>query len=114
MWELIVIVVLVGLLALMTLLFLREWHEATLAHERWLAEKQVEAWARTLDLQPSGPFTRSGVQPVPDVMRGRGRSREPRYVKFRSQPMPPLPLAEDDIPDEPQEPQEKPKMPWPS
>lgn len=117
MWELIVIVVLVVLLALMTVAFLREWHEATLAQERWLADKQVAAWERTLELPARSMFAASQVQSVPDLMSRRPRSREPEpsYFKFRSQPMPPLPVADEDEPDEPQaDPQERPKMPWPN
>lgn len=91
MWELIAIVVLIFLLVLMTLAFLREWHEAALAQERWLAEKQVEAWTRTLDLPLRGVFTASQVQPVPDlVARGRRREHESVRVKFRPAPMPPV------------------------
>jgi hypothetical protein len=89
MWELIAIVVLIVLLTLMTMAFLREWHEANLAQERWLAEKHVEAWARTLDLPVRGVLTASQVQPVPDLMaRGRRREHESVRVKFRSPPPP--------------------------
>lgn len=111
MWELIAIVVLVVLLALMTGAFLREWHEANMAQERWLADKQVAAWERTLELPARSMFAASQVQPVPDLMsrRPRERTREPSYFKFRGAPMPPPPMVDDDIEDEPEpEPQERP------
>lgn len=112
MWEVIAFVVVIVLLVLMTLAFLREWHEANLAQERWLADKQVEAWQRTLALAPVGPFTRSAVQPVPNLV-ARGRRREVERIKVRSRPIPPL-KTDDPEPDEPQAvPQERVTIPEP-